>query len=73
MGTPTADFWEVAEMSDTHCPACGSKVITRTLEKHTMDGGRELVEVPHRCSSSDCLYRDSPFPYGSFLPGEAGQ
>lgn len=53
-------------MREAYCPACGAPVITRTLEKHTVDEGLELVEVPHRCSCPTCLYYQGPFPYGAF-------
>jgi len=53
-------------VTEAHCPECGAPVITRTLEKHTLNDGLELVQVPHRCSNPTCLYHHGPFPYGAF-------
>jgi len=53
-------------MTEAHCPECGAPVIPSTLERHTLDEGLELVEVPHRCSNPTCPYHDGPFPFGAF-------
>lgn len=59
-------------MTKVHCPECGAGVVTRALERRSLDRGAEVVEVPYRCSSLTCRYHSEPYPFGAFW-GQAGE